>query len=500
MAPPPRRLSQKPAPRRATIAQGSPISARRAMVASAPNVVKSSQHNLPYWQVADAGKARAADGRRFAAMTVGNRGRGQTASDYQDITDKKFAFSNMDIRKEYESKDAPRPMGRKAARKIEEQPPQLHSDDESTGSPSDSEWETDSELEPPETDQEDSSDSDVEITEIWSSKPPVIELLDDTPPMSPVIRPSTPSDELIGAIERLTLAVTSMQELHRLPFLKRNVRRGFASYCKDRGVPIESHDSPTAPIHVSFKFSTKSPPHQASISCWECPLCQLHLPFPTKDMLETHIKQDHGEVLTRWEERDGKGKWRLEVSLTAEEDINLLSSSPTMEMSLPAPHLDFSPEPIELPNHLGPTARFPFLPAKSEFGGPDLKYSVRFGGPKVYDLLDLLPMEPYGIWAWSVLDREEEIFESDDLTDHQKVIHAVWARWIVLNRNLFIANYYNGAKKFIDENWKMIRLAAGWNVLRYWLVGLMTNDFLTAQEIGTLLRRYESWCSGDDLF
>jgi hypothetical protein len=36
--------------------------------------------------------------------------------------------------------------------------------------------------------------------------------------------------------------------------------------------------------------------------------------------------------------------------------------------------------------------------------------------------------------------------------------------------NLFIMNYFEGTKSFIDEYWKMIRLAAGSNALRYWLV------------------------------
>lgn len=98
--------------------------------------------------------------------------------------------------------------------------------------------------------------------------------------------------------------------------------------------------------------------------------------------------------------------------------------------------LKIFPEPVGLPppSPFGPTARFPFLPAKSEYGGPDLKYSSRFGGPKIYDLLGTLPMEPYGVLAWSVLDREEEIFESDDIPDEHKVMHALWARWIFFKR------------------------------------------------------------------
>lgn len=52
----------------------------------------------------------------------------------------------------------------------------------------------------------------------------------------------------------------------------------------------------------------------------------------------------------------------------------------------------------------------------------------------MYDLLNTLPMEPFGVLAWDVLDREDEIYDSDNVKDEYKVMHALWARWIILNR------------------------------------------------------------------
>jgi hypothetical protein len=111
----------------------------------------------------------------------------------------------------------------------------------------------------------------------------------------------------------------------------------------------------------------------------------------------------------------------------ASSDSNL-DIPPEVRMPTPESVISTPPDPF------GPTARYPFLPAKSQFGGPDLDYSVRFGGPKIYDLLGTLPMNSYGALKWMVLDREEEIFESDDLTDEHKVMHALWARWVMLHR------------------------------------------------------------------
>lgn len=41
---------------------------------------------------------------------------------------------------------------------------------------------------------------------------------------------------------------------------------------------------------------------------------------------------------------------------------------------------------------------------------------------------------------------------------------------LVLDRNKFIANYFKGMIAFVDEYWKMIHRAAGWDALRYWLL------------------------------
>lgn len=63
-----------------------------------------------------------------------------------------------------------------------------------------------------------------------------------------------------------------------------------------------------------------------------------------------------------------------------------------------------------------------------------MSYSCRPNGVSLYDLLNTLPLEPFGVLAWDVLDREDEIYDSDNVKDEYKVMHALWARWIVLNR------------------------------------------------------------------
>ena len=106
----------------------------------------------------------------------------------------------------------------------------------------------------------------------------------------------------------------------------------------------------------------------------------------------------------------------------------------TTEKNVEAPYPSRYPTPPPHDNPLGAAAQPPYFPAQSDYGGPSVYYSCRPGGPSLLDLLDTLPLEPFGVLDWAVLDREDEIFESDDVKDEYKVMHALWARWVVLNR------------------------------------------------------------------
>jgi hypothetical protein len=56
------------------------------------------------------------------------------------------------------------------------------------------------------------------------------------------------------------------------------------------------------------------------------------------------------------------------------------------------------------------------------------------GGPRLYDLLGLPTVEECGLLAWSVIEKEDELFELDDVRDEDKVMMALWGRWIVRGR------------------------------------------------------------------
>ncbi|OAX38476.1 hypothetical protein K503DRAFT_770448 [Rhizopogon vinicolor AM-OR11-026] len=149
-------------------------------------------------------------------------------------------------------------------------------------------------------------------------------------------------------------------------------------------------------------------------------------------------------------------------------------------------HTSGNPTPPPQSDPLGPAAQYPYLPESHSDG----VYSCRLGGPRLYDLLNSMSLEPFGVLGWVILDREEEFFETDDVRDEDKVMQALWYRWIFLNRNKFVANFFNGTKSFIKDNWRMIHQAAGLGALRTWLLLLNIHNFLVTLEVVTLLRFY----------
>lgn len=104
------------------------------------------------------------------------------------------------------------------------------------------------------------------------------------------------------------------------------------------------------------------------------------------------------------------------------------------EEALPSSLDSRYPPPPPANDPLGPAAQRPYFPATSDDGKIVIQYSCRSGGPYLYDLLGLLPLDEFGVLSWLVLDREAEIFENEDISDESKVMHALWGRWIMMNR------------------------------------------------------------------
>ena len=183
-----------------------------------------------------------------------------------------------------------------------------------------------------------------------------------------------------------------------------------------------------------------------------------------------------------------------------------------MDVDVDSSRTKDEPEELTLPSveeiyddFLDPSIRPPYLPFKT------VEFSCRPNGPKLYDILGAESLDQFGILGWSVIDREEELFEMDGVRDEDKVMQALWCRWIMMNRlslvrakspfpslicpttprqRHFIRNYLEGTKQFITDNHEYIRWGAGWLALRAWLlVSSLCRIFFI------LLRSYDLRCS-----
>lgn len=158
------------------------------------------------------------------------------------------------------------------------------------------------------------------------------------------------------------------------------------------------------------------------------------------------------------------------------------------------------PTPPPPDDQLGPAARYPFLNYQGkadEMASPDnyQSYSCRPGGPRLFDLLNTMDLGEFGVLSWIIVDREEEIYEIDDVRDEDKVMLALWNRWIFMNRwvdclllqiellyasstytnaeyrkSFIFKGFDNGIESFIEDHWRIIHLAAGWGALRAFLL------------------------------
>ncbi|KAI0064901.1 hypothetical protein BV25DRAFT_1822674 [Artomyces pyxidatus] len=236
--------------------------------------------------------------------------------------------------------------------------------------------------------------------------------------------------------------------------------------------PEEESDESSLESSRSPSPEPAPPPEEAFVPGISDSIPQPDIPAP----LTIRVKTEDGPSVPRL-------AFNLSALKAEEPDTSLLplraptASPPSLRERTPVIRIErVSPTPRPPPVYrpvipdppLGPTARYPYLPPQTADGKPC--YSCRPGGPRLYDLLYELPLEEFGALAWQIVDKEEELFELDDVRDEDKVIQALWNRWIFLNHGKFLVNYYQGVLAFVDKYDWMIQKAAGWVALRTWLL------------------------------
>ena len=152
-------------------------------------------------------------------------------------------------------------------------------------------------------------DGDIVMADVSEAPPtfraPEIILLDmPLASTTPAVSSKVPSDQLVAAVEALTLSSIRMQKTSQLPFLLRNLRHGFLLRCRRLQVPVYS-DGRDISFSVHYNHLDDGVYQVDGLSAWHCPLCDLLGTIKTREMLNCHLHWDHPEVFFEWEDIDG---------------------------------------------------------------------------------------------------------------------------------------------------------------------------------------------------
>lgn len=101
---------------------------------------------------------------------------------------------------------------------------------------------------------------------------------------------------------------------------------------------------------------------------------------------------------------------------------------------VPGPSRDCLQQAPRARDPLGALRTHPYLSSSVGDDSYSLGFSCRPCGPRLFDLIARDSISDYGLTSWSLLERDEELFEIDDVRDEEKAMQAMWNRWIFSQR------------------------------------------------------------------
>jgi hypothetical protein len=133
----------------------------------------------------------------------------------------------------------------------------------------------------------------------------------------------------------------------------------------------------------------------------------------------------------------------LETNVSTDHPVSIFFEiKPELSPTTPSPTASLAPDIAGGGTHqaqsasdpLGPLGVYPYAFPDVHDDKDRLITSCRPCGPRLFDLVAGQPMSNYGLTSWSILERDEELFEIDDMRDEEKAMQALWNRWIFSER------------------------------------------------------------------
>lgn len=133
---------------------------------------------------------------------------------------------------------------------------------------------------------------------IHLDSPPEITI--DLPQLAPEPEPGCPAP-LVAALAQIALPSIRQHETRCLPFLLRNLRRGFVARCEDLNLDTRAREEKDLRIQVKFQH-TNNMQYEVTLRDWGCPVCTLMGKLPNQLLLSKHLTWDHPELYVEWKQ------------------------------------------------------------------------------------------------------------------------------------------------------------------------------------------------------
>ncbi|CUA78095.1 hypothetical protein RSOLAG22IIIB_02711 [Rhizoctonia solani] len=176
------------------------------------------------------------------------------------------------------------------------------------------------------------------------------------------------------------------------------------------------------------------------------------------------------------------------------------ASTPHIELEPIARHESQTPEPaVDSPTR-NAEPRTGVLPS----------YSSRVNNRgRIYDVLRELPTKDFGILVEQVLAAEEELFAQEVTwasragveveTERGRLMCALWARWMVTNRNKFIKNPFECISNFLESEYvRIIADHVGHEELLSFLLLMVTRRFIVTKQAAALMKKFRRFVEQRD--
>lgn len=121
---------------------------------------------------------------------------------------------------------------------------------------------------------------------------------------------------------------------------------------------------------------------------------------------------------------------------------------------------------------------------------------------QIYDVLHTLPVKNFGAVAEQVFACEEELFAQEATygsragvkvgSERGRLLSAIWARWMVTERNKFIRNPFECISRFLESDYaEVIANHVGDEHLQGFLLVMVTRRFIITKQAAVLMKKFK---------